>query len=53
MKYPALLAVFSPWLLFLGAWGDPDMSRTWILLSPFWIAGAILAAYHEGQRNKP
>jgi len=51
MKYNAYLAVFSPWLLFLVAWGDPAMSRTWTLLSPFWIAGAILVAYREGRKS--
>lgn len=53
MKFNALLAIFSPWLLFFGTRMDLEMARTWTLLSPFWIAGAILVAYREGQRNKP
>ena len=49
MKIPAILAIFAPWLLFFGTRMDLDMARTWTLLSPFWIGGAILFAYREGQ----
>lgn len=61
MRLPALLAIFTPWILLVIAWvfsniDQPEaitiLGNIWLGISPVFIAACIGIAYREGQWSK-